>query len=70
MRAYVTIKAAFVALLALNALLWSQGSYTRRHRGPALSGLYITKRSLPGLLASGQYSDYVEGTGKVCSQSH
>ncbi|KAI0001497.1 Sodium/calcium exchanger protein-domain-containing protein [Russula compacta] len=64
MRSYVTIKAAFVALLALNALLWSQGSYTRRHRGPALSGFYFAKRGLPGLLASGQYSDYVEGTGK------
>ncbi|KAI0279739.1 Sodium/calcium exchanger protein-domain-containing protein [Russula aff. rugulosa BPL654] len=66
MGSYVTVKAAFVALLILNALLWSQGSYSRIHRrhAPLPSNFRFSKRSSPGLLVSGQYDTYNEGPGE------
>jgi hypothetical protein len=65
--AYVTIKVAFVALLLVNAVLWSQGSHSQVHRGHALlsTGPDFSKRSLLGLLASEQYSNYDGGESKV-----
>lgn len=70
MGSYVTVKVAFVALLILNALLWSQGSYSRVHHGHSLlsPAFSVSKRSLPGLQASGQYSRYIEGSRKVCGR--
>ena len=67
MGSYVTVKLAFVALLVLNVLLWSQGSHSRVHyRHSLLSPVsHASKRSLPGLLASGQYSRSVEGSDEV-----
>ena len=72
MGSYVTVKAAFVALLILNALLWSQGSYSRIHRrhAPLTSDFHFSKRSSPGLLVSGQYDTYNEGPGEVRDQTH
>ena len=68
--AYATLKAALVTLLILNALLWSQGSHSRIHRGNALlsSHSHLSKRTLPGLLVSGQHVTYNEGPGEVCNQ--
>jgi hypothetical protein len=64
---YVTVKAAFAALLLLNAILWSQGSHGQIHRDHALlsPGPSFSKRSFLGLLASEQYSNYGEGESKV-----
>jgi hypothetical protein len=65
---YVTIsRAAFVALLLLNAVLWFRGSYGQVHHNHALQSPShdISKRSLPGLLESKQYSTYEEGGSEV-----
>lgn len=70
MGSYVTAKVAFVALLILNALLWSQGSHSRVHHRHSLSSpaFSVSKRSLPGLQASEQYGRYIEGSRKVRSR--
>lgn len=70
MGSYVTVKVAFVALLVLNALLWSQGSHSRIHRSHALlfSNPHFSKRTLPGLLVNRQYDTYYEGPREVCDQ--
>lgn len=70
MGSYVTPKLAFVALLILNALVWSQGLHSRVLHGHSLSSpaFSVFKRSLPGLQASGQYSRHIEGSRKVCGR--
>lgn len=72
MGSHVTVKAAFVALLILNALLWSQGSYSRIHRrhAPLPSNFRLSKRSSPGLLVREQYDTYNEGSGDVRDQTY
>ena len=65
---YVTIsRAAFVALLLLNAVLWSRGLYDQVHHNHALQspGHEFSKRSIPGLLESKQYGTYEEGGNEV-----
>lgn len=65
---YVTIsRAAFIALLLLNVVLWSRGSYGQVHHGNALQlpGHKFSKRSVPGLLESKQCSTYEEGGSEV-----
>jgi len=72
MGSYVTVKAAFVALLILNVLLWSQGSYSRIHprHAPLSADFRFSKRTSPGLLVSGQYDAYKEGPSEVCDHLH
>jgi len=72
MGSYVMVKATFVALLIINALLWSQGSYSRIHprHAPLFPNFRFSKRTSPGLLVSGQYDTYNEGPGEVCDQTH
>ncbi|KAH9972794.1 hypothetical protein BGW80DRAFT_1312588, partial [Lactifluus volemus] len=66
---YVTIgRAAFIALLLLNVVLWSRGSYGQPHHNHALQSLghKISKRSILSLLESKQqYSSYEEGGSEV-----
>ena len=72
MGSYVTAKAAFVALLILNSLLWSQGSYSRIHHRHALlsSNSRFSKRSSSlGLLVRAQYDEAPgDPGGEVCDQ--
>lgn len=75
MRSYATAEVVFVALLIFNAVLWSQSSYSQRPGGHALlssgSGSHVSKRSLLGLLANGQYGNLVEDEGEdeVCDST-
>ncbi|KAI0264495.1 Sodium/calcium exchanger protein-domain-containing protein [Gloeopeniophorella convolvens] len=55
---YITTKVAFVALLVLNAVLWSRSNYghiARDGRALRASAHHPAKRSLLGLLAHSQY---------------
>ncbi len=66
MKSYATAGVVFVALLVLNAVLWSQSSYIQRPGGHTLlsSDPYVSQRSLLGLLTSGQYGSLLEGKGE------
>ncbi|KAH9058375.1 Sodium/calcium exchanger protein-domain-containing protein [Lactarius vividus] len=66
MKSYATTTLVFVVLLVFNAVLWSQSSYSQRHGSHALlsSDSHVSKRSLFGLLASGQYGSLDEDKGE------
>ena len=67
MRSYATAEVVFVALLIFNTILWSQSSYSQRSGGHALlsSDSHVSKRSLLGLLASGQNGSLIEDKNEV-----
>ncbi|KAH8994874.1 Sodium/calcium exchanger protein-domain-containing protein [Lactarius akahatsu] len=66
MKSYAPTSVVFVVLLVFNAVLWSQSSYSQRNGGHALlsSDSHVAKRSLFGLLASGQYGSLDEDKGE------
>ncbi|KAI9461703.1 Sodium/calcium exchanger protein-domain-containing protein, partial [Lactarius psammicola] len=66
MKSYATAGVVFVVLLVLNAILWSQSSYIQRPGGHTLlsSDSHVSKRSLLGLLTSGQYGSLLEDEGE------
>ncbi|KAH9068335.1 Sodium/calcium exchanger protein-domain-containing protein [Lactarius deliciosus] len=66
MKSYAPTSVVFVVLLVFNAVLWSQSSYSQRHGDHALlsSDSHVSKRSLFGLLASGQYGSLDEDKGE------